>query len=64
VPFGLLSVARQSRARAGDRTLAVPPATQAFDEALRLTDPGVRAAVAGLLADLAERARATADLAA
>jgi hypothetical protein len=60
VPFGLLSVARQSRARAGDRTLAVPSAT----EALRLTDPGVRAAVAGLLADLAERARATADLAA
>jgi hypothetical protein len=30
-----LSVARQSRARAGDRTLAVPSATQSFDGALR-----------------------------
>jgi len=47
-----------------DRTLAVPFAPQVFDEELILTNAAVRAEVGSLVAELAERARTTADLAA
>ncbi len=47
-----------------DRTLAVPFAPQVFDEDLVLTDPAVRAEVGSLVAELADLARASVDLAA
>jgi chromate reductase len=47
-----------------DRVVAVPFAAQAFDGGSGLVDPGVRAEIADLLAELADRARTTSDLAA
>jgi chromate reductase len=58
---GIESVERSLR-RAGSEVLAeqvaVPSVASAFDQDLRLTDPLVRAEVAGLVAALAARARA------
>jgi chromate reductase len=57
---GIESVKRSLR-RAGsevlDEQVAIPSATDVFDATPRLTDPLVRAEVAGLVASLASRAR-------
>jgi chromate reductase len=55
---------RRTGAHVVDQTVAVPYATEAFDADLVLADPRVRAEVAALVAELAERARIRADLAA
>jgi len=55
---------RRTGAHVVDETVAVPFAVEAFDDALVLTDPRVRAEVAALVAGLAERARMKADVAA
>jgi len=55
---------RRTRSDVLDRVVAVPHAAEAFDEALTLTDPRVRDEVAQLMAELADRARATVALAA
>jgi len=64
---GIDSVLRTMR-RAGahvlDQTVAIPFATEAFDDELGLADPRVRADVAALLAGLAMEARTGADIAA
>jgi len=64
---GIESVLRTVR-RTGsdvlDHTVAVPFAMEAFDADLRLADPRVRAEVAALVAELAERVRTTAEIAA
>ena len=61
---GIESVKRSLR-RAGaevlDEQVAVPSVASAFDADLRLTDPLVRAEVAGLLATLAPRVRSEAE---
>lgn len=64
---GIESVVRTLR-RTGadvvDQTVAVPYAAEAFDDELSLADARARAEVAALVAGLAGRARARADLAA
>jgi hypothetical protein len=61
---GIESVKR-SLSRAGTEVLeeqvAVPSVAELFDPELRLTDPLVRAEVAGLVATLAARARVPAE---
>jgi chromate reductase len=61
---GIESVKRSLR-RAGsevlDEQVAIPSATDLFDATRRLTDPLVRAEVAGLVASLASRARSGAS---
>jgi len=61
---GIESVKRSLR-RAGsevlDEQVGIPSASSVFDENLRLTDDLVRAEVAGLVATLAARARATSE---
>jgi len=55
---------RRTRSDVLDHVIAVPYAAEVFDQELRLADPRVRAEVAGLLAELADRARPMAALAA
>jgi chromate reductase len=64
---GIESVVRilgRTRSDVLDQVVAVPFVAQAFDDELTLTDPRVRAEVEGLVAELADRARTTAALAA
>jgi chromate reductase len=55
---------RRTRSDVLDHVIAVPSAAAAFDEELSLTDPRVRDEVAQLMAELVDRACATAALAA
>jgi chromate reductase len=57
-------ILRRTRSDVLDHVVAVPFAAKAFDDDMALVDPAVRAAVAELVAELAERARETASLAA
>jgi len=64
---GIESVVRilhRTRSDVLDHVVAVPFAAKAFDDDLALADPAVRSAVAELMAELADRARKTATLAA
>jgi chromate reductase len=55
---------RRTRSDVLDHVVAVPFAAEAFDEELTLADPRVRAEIAGLMGELADRVRPMAALAA
>jgi chromate reductase len=60
----VVRILRRTRSEVLDRTVAVPLASEAFDDPLSLADPSVSAEVRELVGELASKARTSVSLAA